>query len=212
MNNAEPLPSFKSRRQSRSNTAREALPPCAEETPTQNTQNFRKQELAADCADCAELAMEERDSIALERLSHLCRYSLVFPLEVLNELKSSKAGPPSEALLDHAQIEVIVRRLEAKRAITRCERPEHFNHSARCRQCGPIWYEARINLETCPWCINRVNRKPIPRPVTVSCTECELFRPTTHPVLGHCQAGESEGPAGLVVSDLRYCQYFIPDN
>jgi hypothetical protein len=42
--------------------------------------------------------------------------------------------------------------------------PEHYTEVAHCKGCGPVWLWFAGDVLGCPWCWNRANGHPIPRP------------------------------------------------
>lgn len=42
--------------------------------------------------------------------------------------------------------------------------PAPYEYKAVCQRCGPVWLFKSGNVLNCPWCINRYNGWPIPRP------------------------------------------------
>lgn len=42
--------------------------------------------------------------------------------------------------------------------------PTHFTNIITCQKCGPIWHWVDYDVNDCPWCQNRINKYPIPRP------------------------------------------------
>jgi hypothetical protein len=87
--------------------------------------------------------------------------------------------------------------------------PAYFKNGAFCEQCGPVWLWFEGNVSGCPWCANRINDLPIPRPQVVCCGDCKHFGRIDHPHLGHCAKGEPEAIAGNWDTDRRWCDYFI---
>ena len=105
--------------------------------------------------------------------------------------------------------------------------PAYFTKRAVCALCGPVWLWFEGNVAGCPWCVNRINNLPIPRPCSIQCGDCMHFeridhlkisRPRAvccadcfhfkridHPHLGHCAKGEPEAISGLWDTDRRNC-------
>ena len=83
--------------------------------------------------------------------------------------------------------------------------PAYFTKRAVCALCGPVWLWFEGNVAGCPWCVNRINDLPIPRPRAVCCADCFHFNRIDHPHLGHCAKGEPEAISGLWDTDRRYC-------
>ena len=83
--------------------------------------------------------------------------------------------------------------------------PAYFTKRAVCALCGPVWLWFEGNVAGCPWCVNRINDLPIPRPRAVCCDDCKHFKRIDHPHLGHCVKGEPEAISGLWDTDRRNC-------
>jgi hypothetical protein len=83
--------------------------------------------------------------------------------------------------------------------------PAYFTKSAVCALCGPVWLWFEGSVAGCPWCVNRINDLPIPRPRLVCCDDCKHFKRIDHPHLGHCAKGEPEAISGLWDTDRRNC-------
>jgi hypothetical protein len=105
----------------------------------------------------------------------------------------------------------------AHAVITRCQRergecPPHWTEHSECAGCGPVflWPGSPARVLGCPWCFNRAEGRPIPRPVAVTCGACRHFRRIDHPHLGHCAVGEPEAIAGLWDTDRRGCARWMP--
>ncbi len=93
----------------------------------------------------------------------------------------------------------------ARHEINQGNIPVYFNKKAVCALCGPVWLWSEANVSGCPWCSNRAENLPIPRPVTVTCGACRHFQRIDHPHLGHCVKGEPEAISGLWDTDRRNC-------
>ena len=54
--------------------------------------------------------------------------------------------------------------------------PGSYTATTHCRSCGtvPIFAGAPVRVDSCPWCRNRIEGQPIPRP-PVSCADCAHF-------------------------------------
>ena len=98
----------------------------------------------------------------------------------------------------------------ARREINKGDIPAYFNKKAECALCGPVWLWSEANVSGCPWCINRINDLPIPRPQAVCCADCNHFKRVDHPHLGHCAKGEPEAVVGLWDTDRRNCHRWLP--
>ena len=107
-------------------------------------------------------------------------------------------------------LSAFARSLMQRRQMDRGKRPEHCTEHATCKHCGPVWMWFSGELLGCPWCWNRVAGKPIPRPCSVHCSNCNYFQRIEHPHLGHCEKSQPEAIAGLWDADPRYCEQFLP--
>lgn len=104
--------------------------------------------------------------------------------------------------------------------------PSGWTQVAVCVQCGPVWLraEAPTEVDSCPWCANREEGKPIPRPVAVTCGSCRHFQLAatgsigrcalgdghmTHPPTQHCLGGFLQGKP-LWWWEERDCRYWLP--
>lgn len=113
---------------------------------------------------------------------------------------------------DPAALEALVHAVVTRRQRERGECPPHWTAHRECAACGPVllWSGSPARVLGCPWCFNRAEGRPIPRPVAVTCGACRHFRRTDHPHLGHCAVGEPEAPAGLWDTDRRGCARWLP--
>ena len=55
--------------------------------------------------------------------------------------------------------------------------PNGWNTASECRLCGPVWLWDSFKPDACPWCFNRLQNFPIPRPAPVTCAACKHFEP-----------------------------------
>jgi hypothetical protein len=120
-------------------------------------------------------------------------------IENWNESKTSTKSLVSKAIIALARSE-----------INQGSIPANFTKRAMCGLCGPVWLWFEGNVAGCPWCVNRINDLPIPRPWAVCCGDCKHFKRIAHPHLGHCARGEPEAVAGLWDSDHRHCFRWLP--
>ena len=191
---------------------REMLGSSAQPVPsTQNVQYSQKLDQPILSADCADIAQEENNSKLLEVLSGACRGLEIDPVDVLNELSEEdiEAWELGEVSID--LLTAFADALVDRRMMDQGKRPAHFTERAECHQCGPIYLWSNEKVRGCPWCHNRNNGLPIPRPGSVRCGHCIHFEQVDyHPHLGHCAKGEPEAVAGLWDSDRRYCLFFVP--
>ena len=162
----------------------------------------------SDIADSAYSA--EGDSKFLEALSHITAQLPITPLEIKESLDPEEIQQWHQGVLSNKELDAFTRSLVQCRAMMRGEISEHFVHRATCKQCGPIWLWMEGEFLGCPWCINRINQHPIPRPTLIRCGDCDHFYSIEHPFLGHCQRGEVEDIAGLWRTTPRECERFVP--
>jgi len=170
---------------------------------TQYTHKASKKSNSANNANCAEV-----NSKLLEALATACDGLTITP----NKVKKALATEYIEAWFSgEISIETLTgfaHALQQRQDIDQGKRPAHFTYKATCNHCGPIWLWCAGDVMGCPWCWNRATGRPIPRPETIRCADCEHFKRIDHPHLGHCQKGEPEAIAGLWDSDQRHCDYY----
>lgn len=143
-------------------------------------------------------------------LREACADTIITPSEVFERLGSEAVSDWAAGAIESEALEAFARSLDGVAAIERGERPAHYTHEATCHHCGPVWLWTAGSFEGCPWCRNRLEGKPIPRPHAVRCADCQHFERTAHARLGHCIAGQPEPPAGLWDTTVRDCHYFLP--
>ncbi len=130
----------------------------------------------------------------------------------LAELEEAAGVDWSEVRQDPDVLEVLAYAVVTRRQRERGECPPPWTEGCECAGCGPVslWPGSPVRVLGCPWCFNRAEGRPIPRPVAVTCGTCRHFRRTDHPHLGHCAAGEPEAIAGLWDTDHRGCTRWLP--
>lgn len=90
--------------------------------------------------------------------------------------------------------------------------PDSYEDIAICRHCGPVWLFMPGDVPSCPWCLNRMANRPIPRPNPVTCGTCRHFRFTDHAHLGRCAAGvRPAGASGHWDTDRHGCGRWLPN-
>ena len=151
-----------------------------------------------------------RKSPLFETLAPLCRDSDITPREVVDALDEEDITAWQAGEIGPDALAAFIRALTIRRDIERGRRPEHYDQVATCAHCGPVWAWFEGNVWGCPWCRNRLNGGPIPRPERVRCADCARYEREKHPHLGICLAGERGGPAGLWDTTRRACVYWMP--
>lgn len=176
----------------------------------QYSQNAPESTTSADIADIAREATAEAHSRLVEAIGPCCSSLGLSPCELGQAVATEDVVAWRNNQVDLEYFEAIARALVQRRAMDEGHPPEHYAHRAECAQCGPVWLGFSGEVLACPWCLNRVSGRPIPRPVPVQCAECAHFQRTAHPNLGHCSAGQQEAVAGLWSTDLRNCGRYSP--
>ena len=185
-----------------------AAPPLSSTQSTQYSQKLEQHHLSADCADTAQ---EENKSRLLEMLSNACKGLKINAVEVLEELSQEDIEAWEQGEVSVEALSAFAASLVDRRMMNQGKRPAHFTEKAECSQCGPIYLWSSETVHGCPWCHNRAEGLPIPRPGSIRCGHCIYFeRVDYHPHLGHCAKGEPEAIAGLWDSDRRYCLLYVP--
>lgn len=88
--------------------------------------------------------------------------------------------------------------------------PKHYDRKAICRGCGPVWLWRDGLVDGCPWCWNRSEGLPIPRPQKVTCDSCNHFKKTDHPHLGKCSINKQQsGICGNWGPSKRTCDWWV---
>jgi hypothetical protein len=112
------------------------------------------------------------------------------------------AGPDEAPILrDNATVaEAFAKCLKLAETRARGVRPAHYTRAAVCLGCGPVWLSpgGLARVLGCPWCSNRAEGRPIPRP-PVTCADCRHFSPNpSSPTVGvgTCAAGPNGADAG----------------
>ena len=99
----------------------------------------------------------------------------------------------------------------ARRRRERGERPPGWTSCVICAGCGPVhlWPGSPRTVLGCPRFFNRVEGRPIPQPLVLTCGSCAHFDRMQHLHLGRCACGEPEAPAGLWATDRRACGQWL---
>ena len=130
----------------------------------------------------------------------------------LAELEEAAGEDWPELRDDPTVLQALANAVITRRQRERGECPPHWTEHCDCAGCGPVflWPGSPARVLGCPWCFNRVEERPIPRPVDVTCGACQHFERIDHPHLGHCATGEPEAIAGLWDTDRRGCARWLP--
>jgi hypothetical protein len=178
------------------------------EAPAHNPQNTQNP-LSADCADSAYQESETRSRL-LETLGRICQALSIPPAEVHQALTPEDIKAWQHGQIGNDTLTAFARLLMQRKAMDEGRQPVRYNQPATCHQCGPVWLWFSGEVLACPWCRNRLQGKPIPRPVPVRCGDCRHFRRIDHPHLGHCDKGQPEPVTGLWDKTGRGCGYYLP--
>jgi hypothetical protein len=130
----------------------------------------------------------------------------------LAELEEAAGEDWPEVRDEPAMFEALAHAVVTRRQRERSDRPPRWTEHCECAGCGPVflWPGSPARVLGCPWCFNRAEGRPIPRPVAVTCGACRHFRRIEHPHLGHCAVGEPEAIVGLWDTDRRGCARWLP--
>ena len=171
---------------------------------THNTQNAHSLNNIAVSADYA-----EDNSKLFDALSAAATDLPITPAELRGVLTQKDIENFHTGKITVETLIALARSMVLRRELNQGKVPSRFNKHAICKQCGPVWLWDSSEVVFCPWCLNREEGKPIPRPVAVNCGTCRHFQRIDHPNLGHCAKGEPEAIAGNWDTDSRCCDYFI---
>lgn len=183
------------------------------EPATQNAHNTQKSTVRGNCANCAHSAhdISEQHSQLMEALAQAGVVLQITPEVVCAALDDGDIEDWRSGQISNELLVALARVVVERRLMDQGKRPSYYTARAMCRQCGPIWFWRPATVDGCPWCWNRVNGAPIPRPTMVHCGDCIHFRRVhDHPHLGHCDMGQPEAPAGLWDTDVRRCDRYMP--
>jgi hypothetical protein len=170
---------------------------------THNTQNAHNLNNIAVSADYA-----EDNSKLLEALSAATADQPITPAALHDVLTKKDIEKFRTGKYTTETFMALARSMVLRRELNQGKVPSRFTKQATCKQCGPVWLWDSGEVVFCPWCLNRAEGKPIPRPVAVTCGTCWHFQRIDHPHLGHCGKGEPEAIVGNWDTDRRWCDYF----
>lgn len=113
---------------------------------------------------------------------------------------------------DSTMLEALAHAVVTRRQREQGECPPHWTVHCECAGCGPVylWPGSPPWVLGCPWCFNRAEGRPIPRPVVVTCGTCRHCYRVPNPHIGHCAAGELPAIADLCDIDRRGCDQWLP--
>lgn len=181
------------------------------ELHTHNTHNTQKPSSNRHSADIAYIAYgnsAEESSRLQEDFAVACSGVDVQPSELERQLSEQDIRRWRQGEFSSDDLALFACLVSQRKTMELGRRPEQFRKQATCKRCGPIWLWTGGEVAHCPWCWNRINGKPIPRPCPVRCGGCLHFMRISHPNLGHCTKGEPEAVAGIWDTDTRFCKWF----
>ena len=153
----------------------------------------------------------EKQPKLMEALTNICKALPIEATEVYEALSAQDIEDWEDASIDENTLAAFADALVQRRTMAEGKRPAHYTKRANCKLCGSVWLWSAGDVLGCPWCWNRINDKPIPRPHNVHCGDCVHFKRISHPNLGHCAKGEPEAAVGLWDTDRRSCSRFLPN-
>lgn len=180
----------------------------AKKPSAHNSHNSQKPGNKGNCADIADCA--EGDSKLLETLATACNGLAINPKEVKEALVAEDLAACRKGEISIETLTAFANVLVQRREMDQGKCPTHYTKQAICKQCGPVWLWFAGEVLGCPWCWNRVNNRPMPRPQSVCCAGCAHFTRINHLHLGHCSKGEPEAIAGLWDTEQRRCKWYFP--
>jgi len=110
-------------------------------------------------------ASTKAEQRAIRLVADACAGLNLDPAEAWKEL-----GPDRDALqrgeISAVEVQAFCLALECSRTRAAGQRPSHYTKRAVCAACGPVWLweGAPPQVLGCPWCFNRSNGLPIPKP------------------------------------------------
>jgi len=146
----------------------------------------------------------------IETISNITANLPITVNEFINILSDDDIKDWSEGYLSNECLKAFAQSFIQRREMTQGIIPSSYTKPAVCKQCGPVWLWFTGEVQGCPWCWNRTEGSPIPRPQVIQCSNCIHFDRIDHPNLGHCTNGRLEPIAGLWDSDQRTCLQWQP--
>ena len=152
----------------------------------------------------------ERDPSLIRELNRLTSDLDLSTQAVYEQLTDADIQAWQNGQIDTSHLRVTALSVRDERDRQAGKIPDGYTYPGTCEQCGPVWLSVTDKyVESCPWCENRNNGWPIPRPRSITCATCQHFQRTNHPHLGHCGIGvQSYAPAGLWDTDHHACRYW----
>ena len=109
------------------------------------------------------VSSEYKDKL-LGILAEACKELTIQPIQVYEALSKDDIEDWKDDDLSAEILRVFARSLVQQQQMARGERPGHYTEQAICQHCGPVWLWTSGEVLGCPWCLNRVEGKSIPRP------------------------------------------------
>ena len=124
------------------------------------------------------------------------------------------ARPGDLEALDGQALAAYARALHATAERRAGRVPPGWDKTAQCAGCGPVWLWVASRVAGCPWCANRRDGRPIPRP-TVHCRDCASYRPNVdnpEAGIGRCSTehDRATGAPPPFPNTVRTCAGFQP--
>lgn len=152
---------------------------------------------------------EERDAHLLKDLDAACGLSPILPSELRAALSDDDVAAWQRGELSDDTLKAFASALAQTKAMEKGEVPKDYTKIANCRGCGEVWLWCAGDVQGCPWCVNRIAQKPIPRPRLVTCGECANFQRIDLGEYGHCKAPKLEPPGGLHEGVKTRCDRYL---
>ena len=137
------------------------------DSPEQNSQNSQKTTSTVISANSANIAEPDPDDIRkqlLDAIEPACRGRELTAEEVVDKLSSDDISDWRNGRINNQTLATFARSLIELRAMETGQPPAHYIAVGYCEQCGPIWSWHGGRVSACPWCRNRLEGRPIPRP------------------------------------------------
>jgi len=99
-----------------------------------------------------------------EALFDACQGLTIAPHEIHEALTSEDLDAWHKGEVSIEELAAFAFSLAQRQEMNQGKRPAHYIQHAICKQCGPVWLWFTGEVLGCPWCWNRKNNRPIPRP------------------------------------------------